>query len=151
MVVFAFICQRLIATTSYMVKRQMSLSLVGLVILVPSSSSLALLATETRRCTGNHAGAHTPAHARVVSDNLDVSRRAFLAASTFVVSGTTFAGPSNAATSFSFSAPATFGYVKRRGKWRRLGGGSVSSDSCSSNTSTSSGGTSDSVSTSKGD
>lgn len=105
-----------------MKKKQQALPLVGLVIAIPSGISLAPRPTQTHRNVG---GSST---SLAGSTNHQASRRAFLATASSAVVGTSFISPANA-VSKTFRPQWNFGYVKRNGKWRRIGGGDDSSDS----------------------
>lgn len=131
-----------------MVANQKTLSLVGLVVTIPSSvEALAVPTSENRRTSSNVGGRHSSTALGAASNDSDISRRAFVAAASSAMVGTAFVPSAHAAATRSFSAPATFGYIKRKGKWRLIGG--VASDS--SDDSDSSEGTSDSGSLSSSD
>lgn len=96
-----------------MVNKQKALSLpiVGLVITIPSGAGLA-------SSTGTRSSVDVSSTA--LGSETEASRRAFLASASY----SAFAPPVNAAMNF--------GYIKRNGKWRRIGGGSSDSDSSNS-------------------
>lgn len=119
-----------------MIYKQQTLSLVGLVVIVPAGSALAPLSTShvassviSRRPT-----------AITSPDTTKPSRRAFFATISAPALGIFAARPANAAT--RFGGPINFGYIKRKSRWQRLGGDNDSSDEDEESSNDSSGSTS---------
>lgn len=119
-----------------MIYKQQTLSLVGLVVIIPAGSALAPLSTShvassviSRRPT-----------AITSPDTTKPSRRAFFATISAPALGIFAARPANAAT--RFGGPINFGYIKRKSRWQRLGGDNDSSDEDEESSNDSSGSTS---------
>lgn len=97
--------------------KQKTLSLIGLVIIVPNGSAL----TPSTAASVSSGGSRKPSTAIILSERTKPSRRAFLVTTSTAALGILDARPVNAAT--RLSRPISFGYLKRRGKWQRIGGG----------------------------